>query len=172
MTLKYADSLMVFALTVATAHSQSASENREKKVSDQMWRFAVSGNSRNCGDVVMPAIAKKARKDDASFYWHLGDFRAIYDLDQDLKKPHSNSNISEYESSAWPDFIEQQLTPFGDLPVYLGLGNHETIPPKFFLRCFALLRHAFAIYPPTGFIRSSQRSQDEEADVVSPPAVG
>jgi hypothetical protein len=25
------------------------------------WHFAVSGDSRNCGDVVMPAIAEKVR---------------------------------------------------------------------------------------------------------------
>src|SRR6185437_3241333 len=31
---------------------------------------------------------------------------------------------------AWQDFIEHQLEPFGDIPVYLSLGNHETIPPK------------------------------------------
>lgn len=96
MKLKCAASLMVFALTLATARSQSASENREKMVSDQVWRFAVSGDSRNCGDVVMPAIAKKAREDSASFYWHLGDFRAIYDFDQDFRQTHSNSNISDY----------------------------------------------------------------------------
>jgi hypothetical protein len=48
------------------------------------WRFAVSGDSRNCGDVVMPSIARGARKDGAKFYWHLGDFRAIYDFDPDM----------------------------------------------------------------------------------------
>jgi hypothetical protein len=33
------------------------------------WRFAVSGDSRNCGDVVMPEIARGAAKDGAKFYW-------------------------------------------------------------------------------------------------------
>ena len=47
------------------------------------WSFAVSGDSRNCGDVVMPAIAKGVHDDGAKFYYHLGDFRAIYDFDQD-----------------------------------------------------------------------------------------
>jgi hypothetical protein len=41
------------------------------------FKFAVSGDSRNCGDVVMPAIAAGARKNSANFYWHLGDMRAI-----------------------------------------------------------------------------------------------
>ncbi|HYT32239.1 MAG TPA: hypothetical protein VEO37_06570, partial [Thermoanaerobaculia bacterium] len=48
------------------------------------WRFLVGGDSRNCGDVVMPAVAAGARAAGASFYWHLGDFRAIFDFDQDL----------------------------------------------------------------------------------------
>ena len=37
------------------------------------WSFAVSGDSRNCGDIVMPAIAGSVLKRQARFYWHLGD---------------------------------------------------------------------------------------------------
>jgi len=48
------------------------------------WRFAVSGDSRNCGDVVMPAIAAAVGKSGAQFDWHLGDCRAIYDFDEDM----------------------------------------------------------------------------------------
>ena len=99
------------------------------------WRFAVSGDSRNCGDVVMPAIAAGAQRDSAQFYWHLGDFRAIYTFDEDilhqqerLKQPPLS--ILDYETLAWRDFIDHQLTPFGNLPVFLALGNHETIAPK------------------------------------------
>ena len=51
------------------------------------WRFAVSGDSRNCGDIVMPAIAASVLKSGAQFYWHLGDFRAIYDFDEDMAPP-------------------------------------------------------------------------------------
>jgi len=94
------------------------------------WRFAVSGDSRNCGDVVMPAIAAGVKKDGAAFYWHLGDYRAIYDFDEDYRQLHPKANISQYESDAWPDFIEHQIKPFGTTPVYLSIGNHETIPPK------------------------------------------
>ena len=99
------------------------------------FKFAVSGDSRNCGDVVMPAIAFGVRRDGAEFYWHLGDFRAIYMFDEDIVPPASLGlparpmTISLYESMAWPDFIARQMTPFGNLPVYLGIGNHETIPP-------------------------------------------
>lgn len=99
-----------------------------------LWQFAVSGDSRNCGDVVMPAIAADALKHDPQFYWHLGDFRAIYTFDEDIlhqiiyaKQPPS---IYAYEGFAWRDFIENQLAPFGTLPVFLSIGNHETIAPK------------------------------------------
>ena len=99
------------------------------------WKFAVSGDSRNCGDIVMPAIAAGVQHDGAGFYWHLGDFRAIYTFDEDLVPPASLNlptkplNIISYETGAWPDFIAHQLVPFGSLPIYLTPGNHETIPP-------------------------------------------
>jgi len=38
-------------------------------------------------------------------------------------------NIIDYESSAWPDSSPIKIAPFGDLPVFLSPGNHETIPP-------------------------------------------
>lgn len=101
----------------------------------QEWKFAVSGDSRNCGDIVMPAIASGVHRSGAEFYWHLGDFRAIYTFDEDLAPPAKLGlaakpmNISTYLSTAWPDFIAHQMVPFGDLPVFLGVGNHETIPP-------------------------------------------
>ena len=58
------------------------------------WRFAVSGDSRNCGDIVMPAIAKGAALNQAAFYWHLGDFRAIYRFDQDYQALHKPADPS------------------------------------------------------------------------------
>jgi len=42
---------------------------------ERTWNFVVAGDSRNCGDLVMPAIARQAKADGAEFYWHLGDFR-------------------------------------------------------------------------------------------------
>ncbi|HWF07127.1 MAG TPA: hypothetical protein VG297_01625 [Bryobacteraceae bacterium] len=101
-----------------------------------VWKFAVSGDSRNCGDVVMPAIASGVLKSGASFYWHLGDFRAIFDFDEDLVPPaklnlnNRHVTISDYLQRAWPDFIDKQIKPFGSLEVFLGIGNHETIYPK------------------------------------------
>jgi hypothetical protein len=98
------------------------------------WKFAVSGDSRNCGDVVMPGIAAGALAHQASFYWHLGDFRKIYDFDEDMQhEPEHVSkpmSIADYEAHAWDDFIENQIAPFGSLPVFLGIGNHELAPGK------------------------------------------
>ena len=94
------------------------------------WTFAISGDSRNCGDIVMPAIAENVLKDGASFYWHLGDYRAIYMFDEDYLRLNPGSTISDYQNNAWPDFINHQLKPFGSLPVFLAMGNHELIQPK------------------------------------------
>lgn len=93
-----------------------------------LWKFAVSGDSRNCGDVVMPAIAAGVLKSGASFYWHLGDFRAIYKVDEDMASPQLATG--EYQGKAWPDFIDRELRPFGNLEIFLGIGNHETILPE------------------------------------------
>lgn len=98
------------------------------------WSFAVSGDSRNCGDIVMPGIAAGVRTDGAAFYWHLGDFRANYDFDQDLLAASEYRDkhlaISDYQRIEWQDFISQQVEPFAEIPVYLGIGNHELISPK------------------------------------------
>lgn len=100
-----------------------------------MWTFAISGDSRNCGDVIMPAIAAGARKDNAAFYWHLGDLRATAFIDEDyLHEPEhrqsSPPDKSLYDKTEWDDFIQAQLNPFGSIPVFIGIGNHETYPPK------------------------------------------
>src|SRR6266699_212981 len=84
-----------------------------------VWKFAVSGDSRNCGDIVMPAIASAVLRSRAEFYWHLGDFRAIYDFDEDMVPPAKlqlntpHGRIIDYLTKAWPDFIDRQLRPFG-----------------------------------------------------------
>ena len=97
------------------------------------WSFAVSGDSRNCGDIVMGGIAAGVRADGAKFYWHLGDFRAGSDFDQDLlaapEYRGKHLSISDYQRIKWSDFISQQIEPFGDVPVYLAIGNHELVAP-------------------------------------------
>jgi hypothetical protein len=108
------------------------------------WYFAVSGDSRNCGDVVMPAIAAGAVQDHASFYWHLGDLRKISSPDEDFRQlkivQGTSFTVNDYEKEAWNNFIDDQIAAFGSLPFFLGIGNHETIPPKTraeFMRTFA-----------------------------------
>ncbi len=100
-----------------------------------VWRFVVSGDSRNCGDVVMPAIAAQSiEKYQPAFYWHLGDLRAIYKVDEDMaataQKAGQQLGCESYHKSAWQDFIDHQIVPFGTTRFYLGIGNHEVIPPK------------------------------------------
>lgn len=126
----HTSSFAIAALLSAFLAYQPPSEGQ----SSAGWSFAVSGDSRNCGDIVMPEIAAGVRSDAARFYWHLGDFRANYDFDQDLISStdfrNKHLSISDYQRIGWQDFISQQLRPFGDTPVYLGIGNHELIPPK------------------------------------------
>jgi len=101
-----------------------------KRLPDAPWSFMVSGDSRNCGNVVMPSIAAAAHANRTAFYWHLGDLRAIYDFDDDYRSIHPTATIIEYEKFAWTDFERSQIEPFGETPFFLGIGNHETIPPK------------------------------------------
>lgn len=120
------------------------------------WSFAVSGDSRNCGDVVMPSIAKHVHTDGASFYWHLGDFRAFYDIDQDmLASHHGKLGVVDYETSAWQDFIDEQMAPFGSTPVFLAIGNHEVVTKT---RADVLLQFADWFDSPT--IRQQRLSDD------------
>jgi hypothetical protein len=114
---------------LVTAQKQSSTPK-----SNAPWHFAVSGDSRNCGNVVMPAIAAAVRNDGAAFYWHLGDLRAIYGPDEDYKaEPEHRGKpveMNSYLQDAWPDFIHSQLQAFAPLPFFVGIGNHETKSPK------------------------------------------
>jgi hypothetical protein len=97
-----------------------------ERMAGPVWRFAVSGDSRNCGDVVMPAIAADALQHQIAFYWHLGDFRKGTDVDEDMQQQyHGNLSLADYQRDAWGDFLAHEIAPFGLLPVYLGIGNHE-----------------------------------------------
>ena len=119
-----------FALTAAAQQPSGAGGPAKS------WNFAVSGDSRNCGNVVMPAIAAGVKKYNAAFYWHLGDFRAIFKFDEDyvvepgIVRDGKDPRIFDYLSVAWDDFLSHQISPFGDTPVYLAPGSHESIPPK------------------------------------------
>lgn len=112
----------------------------------------------------MPAIAAAVKQSGASFYWHLGDFRKISGIDEDIQ--HQPKHVAkpltmpEYEELAWKDFITSQIEPFGDLRVYLGRGNHETIPPKTGAEYLA----QFAPWLDAPNLRA-QRLRDDPADL-------
>jgi len=114
----------LIAIVIALTFAGSALAQQ----SPESWRFAVSGDSRNCGDVVMPAIAQSVIQNQARFYWHLGDFRAMYGVDEDMQQRYSHQlPYPEYLQIAWTDFVESQIRPFAPVPVRLGIGNHEVM---------------------------------------------
>jgi hypothetical protein len=120
---------------VLTAKQEATKESNFIPAAEGTWRFIVSGDSRNCGDVVMPAIAAQSiERYQPSFYWHLGDLRAIYKIDEDMvaaaQKTGQYLSCESYYKRAWQDFIDHQIVPFGTTRFYLGIGNHEVIPPK------------------------------------------
>jgi hypothetical protein len=123
--------LAVLALGCSCATAQSTADKPNS--APREWHFAVSGDSRNCGDVIVPAIAAGANKNGAAFYWHLGDLRATTAPDEDyMHEPEHRQSPPDkltYSKTEWDDFIQAQLNPFGSTPVFLGIGNHETYAP-------------------------------------------
>jgi hypothetical protein len=119
--------LLFFVSLLPAQNTSSSSANSE-------WKFVVSGDSRNCGNVIMPSIAAGAIKNQAAFYWHLGDLRATYGPDEDYEHEpeHRGKTIAKdtYLKEEWDDFLKNQVTPFGSIPVFIGIGNHETIAPR------------------------------------------
>src|ERR1700758_3143085 len=77
--------ILIFSAFPSAAFAQTSAPAQTGTNGEGTWNFAVSGDSRNCGDVVMPAIAAGAWKNNASFYWHLGDFRKNSDFDEDIQ---------------------------------------------------------------------------------------
>ncbi len=115
--------LAIFAFVTLSAAAQTT---------DATWTFAVSGDSRNCGDFVMPAIAASVKAENDAFYWHLGDFRWTSNKDQDLVSmlpAGKELSIDEYHRIEWDDFLTHQMASFGTFPVFIGRGNHENVPP-------------------------------------------
>jgi len=114
---------------------------------------------------VMPAIAEQVTASGAKFYWHLGDFRAMFDFDEDMAPPadlHLDAphlNIITYLQRAWPDFIEHQLRPFGKLEIFLGIGNHELIFPQ----TRAGYTRQFAAYLDSPRLAAQRRDDKEPA---------
>lgn len=135
--MKFLLNLVLIILSCSVVWCQSPKATAAKHQVAE-WHFVASGDSRNCGDFVMPTIAEGAARHQAAFYWHLGDFRWMRSPDQDLEgelgadaKP-KRVGAKEYPAVAWDDFLKMQVAPFEKhgVPVFLGIGNHELISPK------------------------------------------
>src|SRR5258708_16173644 len=124
---------VLFAIAMAFALASAPRTASAQQSSNGTWRFLASGDSRNCGDVVMPGIAETAKNNQAVFYWHLGDLRLTTNFDEDIAHQPEHMakplTITEYGNIEWADYIESQISPFGAIPFFLGIGNHETVPP-------------------------------------------
>ena len=127
---RFSYTISVLALLLMTALAPAESTKPPSSGGD--WTFAVSGDSRNCGDFVMPVIASRVKAEGDAFYWHLGDFRWMSTPDEDLTAMNgaaTHLSVDEYRQVAWDDFLTHQLAAFGDFPVFLGRGNHESVAP-------------------------------------------
>jgi len=141
-------SILVICGLRARADSGTGSDTRAKPGQQGSWYFAVSGDSRDCGDLIVPKIAKAIHDNDAKapvqFYWHLGDLRRMFGVDCDIAKrtdpsvdcahpnvkPPSKDQMTEYLGYAWDDFIDKQIKAFGSTQYFLGIGNHELLGGK------------------------------------------
>ena len=167
-------SLLTFLLSVAVLSGSSAAQSlpTPERASEKSavaapplpagsWRFIVSGDSRNCGDIIVPAIAAHSAEFAPTFYWHLGDLRAIYKVDEDMAFEAATRgqvlSCEVYERRAWNDFVENQIAAFGSVPFYVGIGNHEVIPPK--------TEEAFTHHFRDWLDQPSLRSQDRKSVV-------
>jgi hypothetical protein len=113
----------------------------------------------------MPAIAEGAKNDGAKFYWHLGDYRAIYGFDEDMAQAAVMAGtplqVTSYLRSAFKDAIDNQIKAFDDrgVPVFVGIGNHEAIWPMSraaFVKAFTPYLDQTAIH--------DQRLKDDPSD--------
>jgi len=142
-----------------------ASAAPAQKTSGGDWRFAASGDSRNCGDLIMPAIAEGARRHHAAFYWHLGDLRWMTAPDEDyLAQPERRGRTitrEAYLQDAWNDFIKNQVAPFRKRSFFVGIGNHELVPPK----TRAEFLSTFAPWLDSPLLRK-QRLADDSTDTL------
>ena len=161
MKLRYSLAFLLFPIVAGAQTPPQA------PAADATWHFVVAGDSRNCGDVIMPAIAEAAKTNGARFYWHLGDWRAIYNFDEDMVQAAVMAGtplqIQSYLKGAFKDAIDNQLKAFDDrgVGVFVGIGNHETTWP---MTRGAFVK-AFKPYLDLPAIRD-QRLKDDSTDTT------
>lgn len=156
--------------TTAALLSACAGHGPKPAATAETWTFAVSGDSRNCGNIVMPAIARDAITAGASFYWHLGDLRRTSNLDEDYVREArfagTTPSRSTYLGELWSDFRSHQVAPFGQVPFFVGIGNHETVPPK----TRDDFRREFADLLDRPELRDQRAADGQPADPKLPPS--
>jgi hypothetical protein len=122
---------VLFILITLSVRTRSQSTRAQPAPPRAPWVFVVSGDSRNCGDLVMPVIAGQAKKLNPLFYWHLGDFRWMSKRDEDMRSKYLLAPLQgNYRTIAWPNFLNAQIVPFRPVRVYVGIGNHELLGGK------------------------------------------
>ena len=151
------------ALAAAASWSGWLVQAAQNPPASESWTFVASGDARDCGGIVMPAIAQTAREHKAAFYWHLGDLRRISGQDEDIRNRPDNLlaplSQQKYHDTAWQDFIDNSMAPFGALPFFMGIGNHDIYPPKTrdeFISTFKQWLDAPVL--------KAQRQKDDQAD--------
>lgn len=128
--------VQVFTAVAQTSSIPQACNSLKSDSVPATWTFAISGDSRNYGDVIVPAIAADVAQYAPEFFWHLGDFRWNTTIDEDmdcnnmLKTPvGSECSLSQNlraRTKVWQDFEASQVESF-TVPVVLGIGNHEMV---------------------------------------------
>jgi len=82
----------------------------------ELWHFAVSGDSRNCGDVVMACHCKECPRTNRTSR-SIGTL-VISDscsgIDEDMRHRYGDRlTLADYWRDAWGDFLANQIAPFG-----------------------------------------------------------
>ena len=96
------------------------------------WKFAVSGDSRNCGDIVDAGHCRRRASKMAPPSTGTSAITAPSTCSTRItcRLNPDSAQTRIIKNAAWPDFINHQLKPFGSLPIFLAIGNHELIQPK------------------------------------------
>lgn len=131
---------------VSAASGVALSDQPPPRTTERPWTFTVSGASSDCGNLVMPAIARAARDLGARFHWHLGGFRRVQNIDTDFlfehqfQQPTAVPTFGDYRQLLLSDVIEHQVAAFRDVPLYVTLGGTDDERPSSRLQYRVALR--------------------------------
>ena len=63
---------LAFVVALASVIILTTRQSGAQQPTNRAWHFVASGDSRNCGDVVMPGIAETAKKNQEHIFLALG----------------------------------------------------------------------------------------------------